>query len=246
MLGMGRFQGAGRSRTKPHMIHTTKHSHQPRRALDTRPPECRRALHGAAFLRGAGTLPQGPTDAGREVAFAGRSNAGKSSAINAIAGNRKLARTSKTPGCTRQLNFFSVGDGRRLVDLPGYGYARVAVPLQHLWQVTVTRYLRERRSLSGLVLICDCRRRLDDVEIDLIAACRVRQVPVRVLLSKADKLSRSQAGARLEDARDVLRRHRGEVGVQLFSARGGLGVDQAAVVIAGWLWPSSAEATAEP
>lgn len=223
------------------MIHTGKLSRQPGRAPDTHPAECRRALHGAAFLQGASLLTQGPVDAGREVAFAGRSNAGKSAAINALTGSRKLARTSKTPGCTRQFNFFSVGHARRLVDLPGYGYARVAVSLQRLWQVTVTRYLRERRSLSGLVLICDCRRRLDNVDLELIAACRVRRIPVKVLLSKADKLSRSRARASLDSARDVLGEHDGDVSVQLFSARKGLGVEEAAAVIAEWLWPSPPE-----
>ena len=112
----------------------------------------------AEFLTSAGRLSQCPNDQGWEVAFAGRSNAGKSSAINSLTGNRKLARTSKTPGRTQLLNFFSLGDQQRLVDLPGYGFAKVPVAVKRQWTRELERYLQERRSLRGLILLMDVRR----------------------------------------------------------------------------------------
>jgi GTP-binding protein len=146
------------------------------------------------FLKSAATQADFPTDTGREVAFVGRSNSGKSTALNLIAGAR-IARVSKTPGRTQLLNFFAVGDGR-LVDLPGYGFARVAADVQARWRSVLETYLRERSSLVGLVLTVDIRRgltRLDDQLLRWLEARRA--LPLAVLLTKADKLSRGAASA---------------------------------------------------
>jgi GTP-binding protein len=152
-------------------------------------------------LKSAASPNDFPADTGREVAFVGRSNSGKSTALNLIAGARKLARVSKTPGRTQLVNFFAVGEGRRLVDLPGYGFARVAPEVQARWRTLLEAYLRDRASLVALVLTVDIRRgltRLDDQLLRWLAPRR--ELPVAVLLTKADKLSRS-AGLAVE--RDV-------------------------------------------
>jgi GTP-binding protein len=177
----------------------------------------------ARFLSSAAELAQFPRDTGVEVAFAGRSNAGKSSAINAILGRRGLARTSRTPGRTQLVNFFVLGEGRRLVDLPGYGYARVSEAMRRRWGELLTRYFRERRSLAGLFLIIDVRRRLTDHDRRMLAFAADCGLGVEILLTKADKLSRA------ESAR-ALARVAGEVGegagVVLFSAVDGKGVEE--------------------
>jgi GTP-binding protein len=153
-------------------------------------------VSNAVFLKSAAIAKDFPADLGREVAFVGRSNSGKSTAVNVITGARKLARVSKTPGRTQLLNFFSCGDGRRLVDLPGYGFARVAADVQARWRSVLETYLRERSSLVGLVLTVDIRRgltRLDDQLLRWLEARRA--LPLAVLLTKADKLSRGAASA---------------------------------------------------
>lgn len=182
----------------------------------------------ANFLKSAASPADFPADRGREVALVGRSNSGKSTALNAITGTRKLARVSKTPGRTQLLNFFSVGDERRLVDLPGYGFARVAPEVQARWQRSLEAYLRERASLAGLVVTMDIRRGITPLDDQLLRWLEPRGLPVAVLLTKADKLSR---GAGMKQALAVARNLGPAVKVVRFSAMTGEGVDQAR----GWI-----------
>jgi GTP-binding protein len=176
-----------------------------------------------SLILSAPTLEQCPEDTGGEVAFAGYSNTGKSSVLNAITGIHGLARASKAPGRTRLLNFFSLGHGRRLVDLPGYGYARVSAEMKRQWQEAMSEYLENRRSLLGLMLIMDIRNPLKELDLYLLDWCREGNVPARILLNKADKLSRSagmkvlhETGKQMGDA----------AAVQLFSAHSRIGVDE--------------------
>jgi len=155
---------------------------------------------GARFLTAASRIEQAPEDRGHEVAFAGRSNAGKSSAINALCHQRALARTSKTPGRTQLLIFFNLDGERRLVDLPGYGYARVSEAIKLEWQAHMATYLEQRQSLSGLVIVMDCRHPLADYDRQMLAWGRRANLPVLLLLTKADKLKR---GALRDTARAV-------------------------------------------
>ena len=146
----------------------------------------------ARFIKSANALDQFPDDSGREVAVAGRSNAGKSSAINVIVNRRQFARTSKTPGRTQLVNFFALGAGKRLVDLPGYGFARVSDAMQQHWGELLSGYFRVRQSLCGLLLIVDIRRQLTDFDRQMIAFAEEGELPIHVLLTKADKLKRGQ------------------------------------------------------
>lgn len=175
----------------------------------------------ARFLTSANDLRQFPPDQGAEVAFAGRSNAGKSSAINAIVNRRQLARTSKTPGRTQLINFFHLAAGERLVDLPGYGFARVPAATQAHWRELLEAYFQKRRSLRGLFLLVDIRRSLGEMDLQMLAWCRALDRPVHVLLTKADKLKR---GAATEALREAQRAAGADVSVQLFSAQSGTGV----------------------
>ena len=176
------------------------------------------------FVTSADKLGQFPTDAGAEVSVAGRSNAGKSSAINAITRRKGLARTSKTPGATRLINFFELEPGRRLVDLPGYGFAAVSGEMRRHWGQLVSGYFERRKSLRGSIVVMDVRHPLTDNDYDMLALALSRRVPVHILLTKADKLGRGAA----RQALSGVRREVGEgVGVQLFSALGGEGVDEA-------------------
>lgn len=186
-------------------------------------------FHEVRFLLSAAVPAQFPPDVGAEVAFAGRSNAGKSSAINAIAGRRRLARTSKTPGRTRLLNFFEVSPSRRLVDLPGYGYASAPEAERRAW-LPLIEALRERASLRGLFVIVDSRRGLKEADEALLSWAAPGQ-RVHVLLAKADKLSRSEAAAALRAAAATLA---GRATAQLFSALEGTGVEQAQDTLVAW------------
>ena len=188
-----------------------------------------------AFLQSSQTPAQLPRDAGREVAFAGRSNAGKSSAINAIAGQKGLARASKTPGRTRLLNFFTLDEAHRLVDLPGYGYAEVARAEKERWQEALAYYLEERQSLAGLVLVMDARHPLTDFDTQLLSWAQAAALPVHVLLTKADKLGHGAAAAQLKIVQAALRARFPGTDVQLFSAVERQGVDLARARIAEWL-----------
>jgi GTP-binding protein len=176
------------------------------------------------FLKSAADAAGFPSDEGDEVAFVGRSNSGKSTAINALLGARKLARVSKTPGRTRLVNFFAVAPGARVVDLPGYGFARVPAAMRERWRTLLETYFRERASLAGLVVTVDIRRgpgELDRAMLDWIAP---RELPVAILLTKSDRLGR---GAGLEQERAATRAFAPHVFVTRFSARDGTGVQDA-------------------
>jgi len=151
------------------------------------------AFTKAQFLISAPSIKQCPEDTGREVAFAGRSNAGKSSAINTLTDNAKLARTSKTPGRTQLLNFFSLGEDCRLVDLPGYGFAKVPKATKQAWDRNLAGYLQERQSLQGLVMLMDIRHPLQQYDWQMIRWASESEMPVHLLLTKADKLKRGPA-----------------------------------------------------
>jgi GTP-binding protein len=178
----------------------------------------------------AAAAEQYPPDRGAEVAFAGRSNVGKSSAINAILGRQGLARTSKTPGRTRLINFFELSPLERIVDLPGYGYASAPESERRTWP-HLTEVLRERDALKGLFVIVDARRGIGEGDVALIAWALPRQA-VHVLLSKADKLSRSEARQALASATQALG---GRATVQLFSAHSRTGLEEAQRVLKAWL-----------
>jgi GTP-binding protein len=185
---------------------------------------------GVRFMTSAASPTQFPPDAGAEVAFAGRSNAGKSSAINALMQRRGLARVSKTPGRTRLLNFFELTPARRLVDLPGYGYASAPAAERRLWPPLLDA-LRARQSLRGLFLIVDARRGVTAGDEGLLQWAQPT-LRVHVLLSKADKLSRAEAAAALRGAGAVLA---GRATAQLFSAIKGTGVEEARELLVRWL-----------
>jgi GTP-binding protein len=178
----------------------------------------------ALFLKSANKPGQFVADDGAEVAFAGRSNAGKSSAINRILARRGLARTSKTPGRTQLINFFALGEGRRLVDLPGYGFARVSRNVQDHWRDLLNSYFSTRKSLNGVFVITDVRRGLLDYDRQMIDWAAEFDCTIHILLTKADKLSRGKASATLLD----VRRQLGSTATaQLFSALDGNGVIEA-------------------
>ena len=187
------------------------------------------------FLLSAAELDQSPPDQGREVAFAGRSNAGKSSALNTLTGQKALARTSKTPGRTQLLNFFQVSDTRRLVDLPGYGYARVSDAVRARWQRSLAAYLEQRRSLAGLILLMDIRHPLTDYDRQLLDWAREADLPVHVLLTKADKLKRGAAKTTLLQVRRALEAEDLPATVQLFSALKKEGLEEVWAVLDAWL-----------
>ena len=178
----------------------------------------------AAFLTSANSLSQFVPDAGAEVAFAGRSNAGKSSAINAIVNRTQFARVSKTPGRTQLVNFFHLADGQRLVDLPGYGFAKVSESMRRHWKSLMEEYFSSRRSLAGLFLIVDVRRGVNEFDLVMLRYAEELGIPVHLLLTKADKLKRGQAARQYEETRRALM---SRAGVQLFSAQTRQGVDEA-------------------
>lgn len=184
-------------------------------------------LQRAQFVLAAHRLSQLPPDHGAEVAFAGRSNAGKSSALNALTGQRALARTSKTPGRTQQMVVFELDAHTRLVDLPGYGYAKVPEALRAHWRKEIDAYLNRRESLRGVVLIADIRHELKDFDRQMLHFCAARGLHCHLLLTKADKLSRGQVAAALERVRTLCRREGWEAGVQAFSSSAGSGVEAA-------------------
>lgn len=182
------------------------------------------AFPPASFLTSAWQPAQFPPDEGVEVAFAGRSNAGKSSALNAITGRRDLARTSKTPGRTQLINFFDLDAGRRLTDLPGYGYAKVPEQMRQHWRELMTRYVEVRASLAGLIIVMDARRPLTDFDVQMLDWAQANTLAAHVLLTKADKLSRSEGAQTLKNVRSRLG---GTATAQLFSAISRAGVDEA-------------------
>lgn len=186
------------------------------------------------FLTSAAKLNQCPPDEGWEVAFAGRSNAGKSSAINTLCDHSGLAKTSRTPGRTQLLNFFQVDEQRRLVDLPGYGYAAVAESIKQEWQGSLAQYLEQRKCLKGLMLMMDIRHPLKEYDRQMLDWASHINLPVHALLTKADKLSKSQALQVLAQVRKSLSGSKGEISVQLFSSLRKAGVDEAHEVLDKW------------
>jgi len=192
-------------------------------------------LHQAQFLIAATRARQFPSG-GREVAFAGRSNVGKSSAINALLNRRKLARTSATPGRTQQIIFYGLGgDDLRLVDLPGYGYAKVPEAVKRQWGRLIEDYLLDRAELGGLVLIMDARRPMQEFDQQMLDWADHFRVPLYVLLTKADKLKANEARRTRDFVRAELASRFPDVGAQLFSATKGSGVEEARAQLAAWL-----------
>jgi GTP-binding protein len=192
----------------------------------------------ASFIISAPTLALCPDDTGAEVAFAGRSNAGKSSAINALTQQNSLARTSRTPGRTQLINFFSVmnDESRRLVDLPGYGYAKVPESVKLEWQKHLAEYLRNRFSLRGLVLLMDVRHPLTEFDQMMLNYADQREMPVLILLTKSDKLKKGPANAALQKVRSRLKEWEDLVSVQLFSSLKRDGVDTLSQKLNQWLY----------
>jgi GTP-binding protein len=188
-------------------------------------------FRAAKFATSAPDPRRLPPDSGAEVAFAGRSNAGKSSALNAICDQTGLARTSKTPGRTQLLNVFVLDDDRRLVDLPGYGYAKVPEAMRAKWRAAIDAYLRERESLHGVVLIMDARHPLKDFDRQMLGYCAEVELPCHVLLTKADKLSRSEGARTLAAMRADCRNAGWNATAQLFSAPAKTGLDEARAAI---------------
>jgi GTP-binding protein len=184
----------------------------------------------ARFLTSAARAAQFLPDEGAEVAFAGRSNAGKSSAINTILGRRDFARTSKTPGRTQLINFFALAEGQRLVDLPGYGYAKVSHQMREQWRELLGDYFDSRESLAGLMVVVDSRRGVGEFDLQMLDWARTLDCQLHVLLTKADKLSRQEAAVALKTAELELQDLR--VTVQLFSATSRLGLDPARATLA--------------
>jgi GTP-binding protein len=188
----------------------------------------------AAFITSAAKLSQSPPDEGHEVAFAGRSNAGKSSAINALCDQKALARTSRTPGRTQLLNFFGVDEQHRLVDLPGYGYAAVATSIKQTWQGALADYLENRQCLRGLVLVMDARHPLKDYDLQMLEWANHIGLPVHVLLTKVDKLNRQQSSAALERVEAALGDYSIDFSAQLFSSLKRWGIDEAHARLDQW------------
>lgn len=182
----------------------------------------------AKFVTSANAASQFLPDIGVEVAVAGRSNAGKSSAINIIVNRRQFARTSKTPGRTQLVNFFDLRDGQRLVDLPGYGFAQVAASVRRHWGRLLQEYFENRESLGGLILVVDVRRELQDFDRQMIEFATSVSLPIHVLLTKADKLKRGKAATALLQVKKELG---ASATVQLFSALNRQGVDEARDVL---------------
>jgi GTP-binding protein len=189
----------------------------------------------AEFLISAATVEQCPADEGFEVAFAGRSNAGKSSAINTLTEQKKLARTSKTPGRTQLINFFSLSDNQRLVDLPGYGFAKVSLAVKEKWQRHLEDYLRRRQSLNGLILLMDCRHPMQDFDRMMLDWANSCEMPVHILLTKADKLKKGPAKSTLLKVQKEVCDEQGRVSAQLFSALKRQGLEQLRTKLDSWL-----------
>lgn len=188
----------------------------------------------ATFYTTVNQLRDLPLHGGKEVAFVGRSNAGKSSAINTLANHTRLAYTSKTPGRTQHLNYFDLGENRFLVDLPGYGYAKVPPDVKAHWEGLLSEYLQTRDALCGLVIIMDARHPLTELDERMLDWFTPTGKPVHVLLTKSDKLSRQQATLTLNRVKSHLAEHFPHCSAQLFSSLKKIGTDEAEAVIAGW------------
>ena len=189
----------------------------------------------AKFLISAASKKQFPEGGGIEVAFAGRSNAGKSSAINTLCDNKSLAKISRTPGRTRLVNYFTLDEQRRLVDLPGYGYAKVPLPVKKEWEKLMEDYLQHTKSLRGLVIIMDIRHPLKDFDIQMLDWCEHFGLPAHLLLTKTDKLKKGPAQATLLKIKKLLTNEGYDASVQTFSALKKTGLDELVNKINGWM-----------
>lgn len=190
--------------------------------------------NNATFLLSAAKLEQLPADEGMEIAFIGRSNAGKSSALNTITGIKGLAHTSKTPGRTQTINVYPLDNKHRFIDLPGYGYAKVPLTVKARWQETINAYLQSRESLKGLVIIMDIRHPLKESDQQIInwaVACRI---PLHILLSKSDKLNHGAAVMTLRQVQEALHEIDPTITVQLFSSQDRTGLDEAKALLTSW------------
>ncbi|MCK5725982.1 MAG: YihA family ribosome biogenesis GTP-binding protein [Thiotrichaceae bacterium] len=192
--------------------------------------------HQAKFIQSAANMGGLPPELGLEVAFAGRSNAGKSSVLNRLCQQKSLARTSKTPGRTQLINFFALPEGRYLVDLPGYGYAKVPEKVRRQWQSFIDTYLEERWTLKGVVLLMDIRHPLKNYDQMMLDWAEQKNLSVHVLLNKSDKLKRGPAQSTLLKVRKELKHYTAPRSVQTFSALNGDGFDQLRSVLDTWLY----------
>ncbi|MFT6300008.1 MAG: GTP-binding protein [Saprospiraceae bacterium] len=191
----------------------------------------------AEFLISAPSIKQAPDDTGKEVAFAGRSNAGKSSAINTLTNNKKLARTSKTPGRTQLLNFFTLDEDCRLVDLPGYGFAKVPKAIKQKWDRNLAGYLQERQSLKGLVMLMDIRHPLQKYDWQMIRWASESEMPIHLLLTKSDKLKKGPANNTLLKVKQELAEEglTANISLQTFSSLKKEGLDELNECLEKWL-----------
>jgi GTP-binding protein len=192
-------------------------------------------LSKATFTLSAPDIRRLPVDSGIEVAFAGRSNAGKSSALNTLTNQNGLARISKTPGRTQLINVFEVSENKRLIDLPGYGFAKVPLEMKKKWQKALGEYLEKRDSLKGLVVLMDIRHPLKDLDMDLIQWAADSELPVLALLTKCDKLSQGKRSAEVLKVKNILAELNADIRVQAFSSLKRTGSEQADVIICDWL-----------
>ncbi len=191
-------------------------------------------LTKATFTISAPDIRRLPADSGIEVAFAGRSNAGKSSALNTLTNQKSLARTSKTPGRTQLINIFEIAENKRLVDLPGYGFAKVPMEMKKKWQKALGEYLEKRQCLKGLVILMDIRHPLKDLDMDLIQWAADGELPVLALLTKSDKLSQGKVSAQVLAVKKQLASLNADIKVQAFSSLKRTGSAQADAVICDW------------
>lgn len=193
--------------------------------------------HQAKFINSAPRLQDAPKDQGLEVAFAGRSNAGKSSAINALTRQNRLARISKTPGRTQMLNFFEFAEGKKFVDLPGYGYARVPLAVKEKWHKMMEEYLSKRKALCGIVLVMDVRHPLTEFDRQMIDWCEHNALPLHIILTKADKLAYGAAKSTLLKVQKELAQVNFPLSLQLFSSLNKTGIDEIHQVLDQWFNP---------
>lgn len=202
-------------------------------------------LSKATFTLSAPDIRRLPADSGIEVAFAGRSNAGKSSALNTLTNQRGLARTSKTPGRTQLINIFEIAENKRLVDLPGYGFAKVPMEMKKKWQKALGEYLEKRECLKGLVILMDIRHPLKDLDMDLIQWAVDGELPVLALLTKSDKLSQGKVSGQVLAVRKELASLNADIKVQAFSSLKRTGSEQADKVICDWFQDENLQALSE-
>lgn len=199
--------------------------------------DIRNLLRKTAFKTSANGLSQLPEDSRAEIAFAGRSNAGKSSALNLITGQKSLARTSKTPGRTQLINYFEVKEGIYLVDLPGYGYAKVPLPMREHWKKILQGYFEARTQLDALIMLMDSRHPLTDLDKQMLHWCEHQELPTHILLTKADKLSKNEASSTLHKVRKAVElEFSNPVTVQLFSStKPEIGLNDALHFLGEWI-----------